>query len=304
MPSTYDTFCLRIQNACDWIRAGVILAGANLAGAILACTTLCACDTIGSDFRSMADVLSPPSPTEAAQWAVDTTDAENMRRGVVLLGTSSFGGVDAYIKLYRFYVKDMKDPLVQGAAISALSRFGNPEDAVLIAERLDSEYPHVRLAAALGLQRIHNVSVSQAMWKKMGDESEAQETRVELAIGLGQYPQDDSFQALVTALDHSELTVNLAALDSLRLMTGNDLGIDRMRWLGWYETTPVEKRFRGQNFYLYPTFQRHLGFWDYVVFWDIPKFETPGLPNGIADAGSRKTYENPASPAAPTPSGP
>ena len=299
-----NTFCLRMGKGCDLIRARVIRAGAIIPAVIRASATLCACDTIGSDFRAMGDVLSPPSPQEAAQWAVDTTDAENMRRGVVLLGTSSFGGVDAYIKLYRFYVKDMKDPLVQAAAISALSRFGNPEDAVLIAERLDSEYPHVRLAAALGLQRIHNASISQAMWKKMGDESEAQETRVELAIGLGQYPQDDSFQALVTALDHTELTVNLAALDSLRLMTGNDMGIDRMRWLGWYETTPVEKRFRGQNFYLYPTFQRHLGFWDYVVFWDIPKFETPGLPNGIADAGSRKTYENPASPAVPTPSGP
>lgn len=251
----------------------------------------------------MGEVLSPPSPQDAAQWAVDTTDAENMRRGVVLLGTSSFGGVDAYVKLYRFYVKDMKDPLVQAAAISALSRFGQPEDAVLIAERLSSTSPQVRLAAAVGLQRMHNVAVAEPMWRKMQDEAEAQETRVELAIGLGQYPQDDSFQGLVTALDHSELTVNLAALDSLRIMTGNDLGIDRMRWLGWYSTTPVDKRFVTQNVYLYPTYQRHLGFWDYLVFWDIPKWETPGLPTGIAGTGSRKTYDAPASPTPPSPSG-
>lgn len=241
----------------------------------------------------MGEVLSPASPQEAAQWAVDTTDAENMRRGVVLLGTSSFGGVDAYVKLYRFYVKDMKDPLVQAAAISALSRFGRPEDAVLIAERLTSTFPHVRLAAAIALQRLHNVAVAELMWRKLQDESEAQETRIELAVGLGQYQQDDSFQALVTALDHSELTVNLAALDSLRMMTGNDLGIDRMRWLGWYSTAPVSKRFVAQNIYLYPTYQRHLTFWDYVVFWDIPKWEWPGLPTGIADTGARKTYEPP-----------
>ena len=85
-------------------------------------------------------------------------------------------------------------------------------------------------------------------------------------------------------------------------MTGNDLGIDRMRWLGWYSTTPVEKRFVAQNVYLYPTYQRHLVFWDYLVFWDIPKWETPGLPTGIADTGSRKTYDAPASPT-PSPSG-
>ncbi len=273
-------------------------------GGLLACALVAGCDTIGSDFKSMGEVIAPPSPQEAAQWAVDTTDTENMRRGIVLLGTSSFGGVDAYVQLYRFYVKDMKDPLVQAAAISALSRFGQPEDAVLIAERLVSPFPHVRLAAALGLQRIHNPIVAEMMWRKMQDESEAQETRVELAVGLGQYPQDASFQALVTALDHTELTVNLAALDSLRMMTGQDFGIDRMRWLGWYTTAPVGQRFVAQNVYLFPTYQRHRGFWDYVVFWDIPKWQQPGLPTGIADSGARKTYESPAGvtpSAAPTP---
>ncbi|MDA0215440.1 MAG: HEAT repeat domain-containing protein, partial [Planctomycetota bacterium] len=197
------TFCLRIRKTCDAFCARILRSQVILAGVIVSGALLCGCDTIGSDFGSMGDVISPPSPTEAAQWAVDTTDSENMRRGVVLLGTSSFGGVDAYIKLYRFYVKDMKDPLVLGAAIAALSRFGIPEDAVLIAEKLNSESPYVRLSAAIGLQRIYNPSVSQAMWVKMQDETEAQETRVELAIGVGQYPDDGSFQALVTVLDHS-----------------------------------------------------------------------------------------------------
>lgn len=239
----------------------------------------------------MGDVLSPPTPQEAAQWAVDTTDAENMRRGIALLGTSSFGGTNAYVQLYRFYVKEMKDPLVQAAAITALCRFGEPQDAVLIAERLDDKWPpQVRLAAAIGLQQLHNPSVTQPMWLKLKDENELQETRIELAIGLGQYPQDDSFQALVTALDHSELSVNLAALESLRMMTGNDLGLDKVRWLGWYNTTAVQDRFVKQNFYLYPTYKRHLGFWDYLVFWDIPKWETPGIPKGIVAAGERKTY--------------
>ena len=261
------------------------------------------CDTIGSDFRSMGDVLAPPSPQEAAQWAVDTTDAENMRRGVALLGTSSFGGVDAYVKLYRFYVKDMRDPLVQAAAIAALARFGRPEDAVLISERLSSSFAHVRLAAALGLQRLHNVAVAETMWKKLQDESETQETRVELAIALGQYPQDDVFGALVSALDHSELTVNLAALDSLRMMTGNDLGVSRARWLSWYQSAPLEKRFVAENVYLYPTYQRHMVFWDYVIFWDIPKWESPGLPAGLDDRGARGTYDAPTPPLVPPPAG-
>ena len=65
--------------------------------------------------------------------------------------------------------------------------------------------------------------------------------------------------------------------------------------------SPIYIRFRDKKtFYI----ETKTGLLINPVFWDIPKFETPGLPNGIADAGSRKTYDNPASPADPTPSGP
>ena len=276
-----------------------------MALAVLA--TVVGCDTIGSDFKSIGDTMMPPSPQEAAQWAVDTTDAENMRRGVALLGTSTFGGVDAYVKLYRFYAQDMKDPLVQAAAITALGRFGQPEDAVLIAKRLDSPFPQVRMASAIALQRIHNAAIAEAMWRKLLDESEEPEVRIELAVGVGQYAQDDVFQALATSLDQSELAVNLASLDSLRAITGNDLGLSRIRWLDWYGATPSSERFLTHNVYLFPTYRRHLGFWDYIVFWDIPKWESPGLPIGVAGTGARQTHEPPpneaATPTPPTPSG-
>jgi hypothetical protein len=263
--------------------------------------SLTACDTIGSDFQSMGDVLMPPSPQEAAQWAVDTTDPENMRRGITLLGNSTFGGVDAYVKLYRFYAEDMRDPLVQAAAIQALGRFGRVEDASLLAKRLDSPFIPVRLASAIALQRIHSGAVVEAMWRKLLDENEDPEVRIELAIGLGQYAQDDVFQALATSLDQSELAVNLASLDSLRAITGNDLGLSRIRWLSWYGATPVAKRFLAHSAYLYPTYQRHLGFWDYLVFWAIPKWDSPGLPVGIAGTGARDTHEAAAPPDATDP---
>jgi hypothetical protein len=286
--------------------------------AILAAITLAigGCDTIGSDFQSIGEKLAPPSPQEAAQWAVDTTDSENMRRGTVLLGTSAFGGAAPYVKLYRFYAKDIKDPLVQAAAITALSRFGDPADALLLAEKLapaaedgsvaaqagkgGSPFPKVRLASAIGLQRLHNRDpiVVETMWRRLQDETEEPETRVELAIGLGQYAQDDVFQALCAALDQSELSVNVAARDSLTQITGVDFGLDKVRWLGWYTMTPESKRFIAQPPYLFPTFQRHLVFWDYVVFWDIPRWESPALPRGLADAGARSTYPTGTAPPA------
>lgn len=233
----------------------------------------------------------PPSPSEAADWAVDTTDQENQRRGVTLLGTAIFGSDEVYLQLFRLYVQESEDPLVRAAAISALARHGTALDAKLIAVNLDSQFVQVRLAAAIGLQRLHDPEVAEAMYQKLVDENESADIRVELAIGLGQYPRDDVFQALVTALDQTELTVNYAAMDSLRILTDQDFGIARTRWITWYETTPLERRFAANSLYLYPTFVRPYGFWDYVVFWDMPVWEKPGLPAGLAATGQRSTYE-------------
>ena len=250
------------------------------------------CDTIGSDLKAFGESFVPPSPQQAATWAVDTTDSENMRRGVSLLSNSVFGGTEAYVKLYRFYVQEERDPLVQAAAIEALGRHGNPDDATLIAQRLDSTFFQVRLAAAAALQRLHNDRVAEAMWRRLVAEQEESDIRVELAIGLGQYPRDDVFQALATALDQPELAVNLASLDSLRLLTNQDFGLNRRLWLSWYESTQGSSRFAADQTYLYPTYQRDLGFWDYLVFWDIPKFESPGVPAGLASRGAKSTYSD------------
>jgi hypothetical protein len=270
-----------------------------------ACGTLAllgsGCDTIGSDLKAFGESFAPPSPQQAAAWAVDTTDSENMRRGISLLSNSVFGGTEAYVKLYRFYVQEERDPLVQAAAIEALGRHGTPDDATLIAQRLDSSFFQVRLAAAAALQRLHNERVAEAMWRRLVAEQEESDVRVELAIGLGQYPRDDVFQALATALDQSELAVNLASLDSLRLLTNQDFGLNRRMWLSWYASTPAPSRFAADLTYLYPTYQRDLGFWDYLVFWDIPTFESPGVPTGLAARGAKSTYTDGA--AAPAPFG-
>lgn len=272
---------------------------AALACAVHACVA--GCETIGSDLKSFGESFAPPSPAQAAAWAVDTTDSENMRRGISLLSNSVFGGTEAYVKLYRFYVQEERDPLVQAASIEALGRHGTAEDALVIADRLDSPFFQVRLAAAAALQRLHNPRVSERMWRRLVSEAEESDIRVELAIGLGQYAQDDVFQALATALDQPELAVNLASLDSLRLITTRDFGLNRREWLSWYVATPVNARFTSDLTYLFPTYQRDLGFWDYLVFWDIPKFESPGVPTGLASSGARSTYSD--APGAPAPFG-
>ena len=88
---------------------------------------------VSDDFNNMAEGFVPPSPRDAAIMAVDQYDPDIRRRGVTLLANSPFGGAPDYLSMYRDYVANDRDPLVRASAIKALGRFGNVEDAVLIA---------------------------------------------------------------------------------------------------------------------------------------------------------------------------
>jgi hypothetical protein len=242
---------------------------------------LAGCDQMTSDVNDATTGFFGPSPADAGRWAVDETDPENQRRGVLLLGTSSFGGEPTYLALYTLYIEETRDPLVRATAIQALARHARPEDARLIAKQLESDSDPVRQAAATGLQRVHNFAVAETIWKRMLNEEETASIRVELAIALGQYPRDDVFQALCATLDQRELAVNLAAADSLRVMTSADFGLDRALWLSWYRAQ--KQPFRTDVPYYYPTFERELGFMDYLLFWMKPEFEQPGVPAGLRE---------------------
>ncbi len=258
------------------------LAAAHLAAGILAAAA--GCDQMSSDFGDASSSLFPPSPAEAGRWAVDDSDPENQRRGVLLLGNAGFGGEPVYVNLYRLYIEENSDPVVKATAIQALARHANPDDAVLVAKQLDSKVEQIRVAAAKGLQRIHNPKIADLIWKKMINEDEVPAVRVELAIALGQYPTRDVFEALCSALDDRELAVNLAAANSLRLLTGADFGLEAPLWRSWADATPNPLR-QDVPFY-YPTFERELGFGDYLLFWMIPTFEQPGVPAGMRETAA------------------
>ncbi len=264
---------------------------------LLAAVSLIGCDTIGSDFDAFTESFNPPTPSQAAAWAVDTSNPENQRRGIALLASAPWGGAEAYQKLYRLYIEEPTDPLVKGFAVRALGRHGDSSDAQLVAKELGSQYRLVRLEAAKSLQRLHDPAVADVMWKKLVDQAEDSDIRTELAIALGQYPNDAVFQALIAALDHRELAVNLAALDSLQTMTGKDFGIDQRKWNEWRASLGTATAFRTDDRFLYPTFRREKGLMDYILFWVPLSFEDPGMPIGTPSTGARRTYGGEEQPA-------
>ena len=267
--------------------------------------TVAACDTASSDFANFTDSFSPPTPQQAGRWAVDQYDAENQRRGTLLLANAPWGGTSTYTDMYRLYIELNTDPLVRAAALEAIGRHGEGDDAELVARQLKDKSIQVRIAAAKALQRLHNPAVTGTICSRLIDEGEESSVRVELAIALGQYPSDDVFQALAATLDARELTVNLAALDSLHLLTGKDFGLDRPLWLSWYRSTKTP--FTGQLQYLYPTYQRAKGFWDHIMFWSPLVFEKPGVPANVkepARAAPSQPYGNIGEGKAPEAKGP
>ena len=125
----------------------------------------------------------------------------------------------------------------------------------------------------------------------MPDEEEA--IRIELAIALGQYASDASFQALCLALDDRSLAINLAAADSLRVMTGRDFGLDALP-SGSPGTTPpsIERRSVRDRGDVPLSRSREIGFVESLAFWRDTSFEKPAIAASRRGRG-RPTTTNP-----------
>lgn len=261
----------------------------RLASAVLLLATgILGCDAFNEDVNDFTEKFSPPSPFQAAVWASDFNDPGLQRKGVILLSNATFGGDRTYVDLYRVLATESPDPLVRSSGIRALGRWGEPEDAIQIADQLENDYRQVRLEAAIALQRLHEPAVEDRIWRRLIDENEDEAIRIELAIALGQYPTDAAFQALALALEDRSLALNLAASDSLRVLTGRDFGVDAPAWLSWYDST--DAAFADVETFLYPTFERPISFFEKLAFWAPVDFEKPGVPRGL-DESSDATYE-------------
>jgi hypothetical protein len=271
----------------------IVWRGFSGAGLAAVCA-LAGCSSMGQDLSEFGESLSPTTPSEAARMMVDPHDPDNRRRGIVLIANSPFGGADAYLAVYRDRVVHETDPLTRAAAITALGRYGEPDDAPAIAAALDDEQFQVRWEATKALQRIHNPAVVADLVRVLRTQTEQPDIRVAAAVALGQYAQDRVFQALVEALDARELAVNVAARESLTTLTGQDSGMEPAAWLRWYNG--VANPFEEQQEFLFPTYQRDETLLEKLAFWSETTFEQPAPPAGLRPP-PRRTYQDDETPA-------
>lgn len=260
----------------------------------LSAVALGATGCVTDDFQDLGEVFTPKTPREAALEALDPHNPDLRREGVVLLANAPFGGADIYMEMYRDYVENETDPLVRAAAITALGRHGQPSDAIVIVPWIDSRVTrstNVRWTAAKALQRLHNPEVVSPMIRVIMSQDDDGEVKAAVATALGQYPEDNVFQALLVALDDRRLAVNLNAAESLSLMTGQAWGMDRVAWKRWYDS--LEKpslAFEGHRDYMYPTYSRDKAWFEYIAFWIQESHEEPSQPAGLRPESQRRTW--------------
>lgn len=236
----------------------------------------------------MGASLFPPTPAEAARWMFDPYDPDRRREGMVLISNSTFGGDEVYLRAYRDMVQNDPDPGVRAVAIRALAKWGTGPDAKLIAVHLADPSRIVRWEAAMGLQRLHDPAVVPDLLKTLDNDTEDVDVRAAAATALAQYPEDRVFQGLIAALDAPELSVNLAAEQSLKTLTEHEFGLDPDPWLAWYRTQQAP--FADPNEFRYPTYTREENFFEMLAFWSKKQWETPAPPAGSQSQGPRSTY--------------
>jgi hypothetical protein len=100
--------------------------------------------------------------------------------------------------------------------------------------------------------------------------------------------------ALISSLDANELSINLAAAQSLHILTGQVFGIERYAWFDWYKQQReiAADVFDANVLYQYPTFRFEPRWYDRFVFWEVRSEEKPDVPVGLDDPTRRSTYDD------------
>lgn len=238
---------------------------------------------VGSMVAIALAPLFPPKPSQLAREAFDPGNPDKRRRAIALLSSAKWGGEEAYMRYYRIALTD-PDDTVRAACIRALGRHGTVDDVSLVAPHLQDKNGFVRWEAATALQRIHNeVAVAPLMAAAAHDAGV--DVRIAAVKALGQYARPDVFNALVGTLNDRNFGVAYSARRSLRVLTGEDFGLDSGTWLSWGKKNSTDLFAKHQP-YVWQPYEKPCGWWDKAQFWREYDPVSPRKPTGMEEAAA------------------
>lgn len=241
--------------------------------------------------NSILSIVAGPTPQEAAAWMIDAYDADKRFRGTLLVANAPWGGGPEYLSVYRAKLDpDLKhesglslyddDALGRAAAVRALALHGSPEDVPLILLHINDTSEHLRWECVRALQRLHNPTAVRPLLARLDESVEDNpDIRADAATALGQYAERRVLDGLFMGVNDPDLAVNRASLESLRLLTGQDLGLNRAAWVLWAKDNPDV--FAGRGVYQYPVFHREPGLLEMVLPWMRVPNEVAAAPVGM-----------------------
>ena len=200
--------------------------------AIVAC---CAAFLLGGcEGASITDSvrgLMGTSPDEKVDMAFDESDPDRRREGIYELSGEDWGLQGDYLEAYALMLKSDKDPYVRVAAARALGKAGDAKYRPALVEALDDPSPAVRTAAARSLDSVPGDEAVQPLQKALAHDESA-DVRMWSARALRHYRSEGVLASLIEALDDTAFSVAHNARQSLKDITGRDLGGARADWAG------------------------------------------------------------------------
>lgn len=217
----------------------------------------------------IADLL-PQSPQEVLAESVESPDLDQRRRSIMEMANWDDAN-EGLVTLVGMTLMTERDTMTRAQAAQTLGMWGDRRGALFLAVALTGMPPQekielktdvlstmpnlpdrskfVRMEAAYALGKLDPaVSVGPLATSLQTDPD--LDVRMAAAHALGRHQSEDAVQAVLIGMVDDDLAVRVAALDSLRYMTGQDFGRDVEAWLNYlnsaeqpladYGESPVE----------------------------------------------------------------
>ena len=129
-------------------------------------------------------------------------------------------------------IQTEEDPLVREAIVRAASQFRTPmADRMLVAALNDSD-PYVRQTACKLIGRRQDASAVAALGEIARTDDDV-DVRLAATRALGELRHPSAVEHLSSGLHESDPAIQLATVESLQLVSGEDLGGDVGAWREW-----------------------------------------------------------------------
>jgi HEAT repeat protein len=188
---------------------------------------------------SLSDLFGspPPPPNKQVEMTFDPNDADKRREGIVLLSSKPWGVKEPYLKGYATILRNDDNDNVRAAALNALGKAGDATYLNDICIALSDPADKVRWVAAdvLGMLPFAKTNdphllVAVARLRDHAKDDKSADVRAACAKSLRNHIDDDVVETLIDCLEDKEFGVRWQAHESLRGISGLDLGYERADW--------------------------------------------------------------------------